>query len=269
MTADQADALLHAEEAEPALARAANPLDVEAAAVIDHAGKHRPGLARDRHIHMRGRGVLDNVGQRFLNDAVDHDLDLVWQALFHAARVEVDLDLGSALEIIGIPLQSGNKPQVVQSARAEIEGELSHLLENPSGLAPHLSDPCRQLLWGGTLLDHAEPDQQRGQRLRRLIVQFARDALAFLLLCRENLPRERADALAIDLQAVEHRIHRINELVNLGVAKGHMAGPRAEVPPAHCLDGALERHEGLEGGFEDNEVHQYTQGDARDGEEEN
>jgi hypothetical protein len=43
--------------------------------------------------------------------------------------------------------------------------------------------------WG--LLQHAQADGQRGERLAGLVVQLAGDALALILLCREHLPRER------------------------------------------------------------------------------
>src|SRR5262249_2604266 len=108
--AQQRRPLLHAEEADgaPVLDLAGH----DAAAVVpDGEHQHAP-LPGGVDVDPRGVGVAHDVGQRLLEDPEERGVEVrVQHRVLERAR-HVALDARAALELVGLPLEGGDQPEV-------------------------------------------------------------------------------------------------------------------------------------------------------------
>jgi hypothetical protein len=75
---------------------------VEAAAVVAHAQRHRPGrVGGERHPHVRGAGVPGHVRQRLLHRPEQRQLGVGRQRGERVGHREVDGDAGAFGEVGG------------------------------------------------------------------------------------------------------------------------------------------------------------------------
>src|SRR5438067_8827875 len=189
--AGQRRTLFHAFDAElrSCAGRVRRALEVEAAAVVLDDREYLPVAALDDQAHARGLGVLEDVGQRLLHDAVDSRLDGRRKALVvKPDRVYVHCYATLRRPLPDEQAQRGVQPQVVQRWRAQLECEVVNRLVDPQGQLPQLLDTARHVGRAALLLLRGlEADVQRGEVLPERVVQLARDAASLLLLRTDEL----------------------------------------------------------------------------------
>ena len=122
----QGDALPHAFEA-----KAVRPdaVGIEAAAVVlHHSGEH--GVTADEQdTHLSSLCVLDDVRERFLDDAVHRRLHLRWEPLLADSRLQVDVDPTRFRERLHQPFQGRDQPEVVKRFGPQLHGEPPDILQ--------------------------------------------------------------------------------------------------------------------------------------------
>ena len=139
---------------------------VESAAVVLDHGLDPSIDARDEHAHPLGTSMLDHVRERLLDDPVDRRLDLERQPLADRAGLEVDGDAGLLAEALRQALERRQEPEVVEHLRPQLDREPAHVLQGGDDQLAQCGNCLRCLL----ALELLEPEQDRGQRLARLIV---------------------------------------------------------------------------------------------------
>ena len=216
-------------------------LRCKAAAVVTHP---QGGAADAGELDADGGSarVLDDVGQRLLRDAVEHELLLVGQLGRVAVPVEGGADAGALAEVRHLGGERGDEAVVVEGRGAEGARERQQLLHRLGRERLDLlelgAQPGRDVERGGL-----EPEQDRGQGLVDLVVQVLGDAGALLLLGADD-GAAALDALLLD--AGEHLVEAGGQALDLvrrargGV--GALAG-RARVDALHRRQQRLERHE--------------------------
>ena len=136
-------------------------------------------------------GVLDDIGDRLLQDAEQGRFDIRRQAAVAEPDLKVDVQarqFGPFLEILrdGVP-----QAQFIQRHRSEFP---RHSAEIPTQFGGQLLEFRKALSRGRTAgaarCDGVQTEQQRGQVLSQPVVQFAGDAGAFVLLCRNDLVQQ-------------------------------------------------------------------------------
>ena len=190
-----ADALAHADETERVRARRGR---VEARAVVLDHGDDGAVLALQEDADALGAGVLDDVRQRLLDDAVERRLDLGRQPLVAELRLEVDLrGRVCSRNVSAEPLDGRHEPEVVERRRAQLDREPADVLQRRDDeLAHRRRAPSRASVGLGRLLERLQPEQDRRQRLARLVVELAREPRALELLRLDDAPdRVAADPL--------------------------------------------------------------------------
>src|SRR5205085_7524533 len=167
-SAEELRALAHADDAERALTDA--PRDESGAVVFDD-GAYRPVGARDDNAHALRRGVLDDVRERLLDDAVDRGLVLGRQTSVGEGDVDVEREGAPLADHACEPLERRSQPEVVESRRPELDREPPHVAERRvDELADH-----RERLLADVALERLQAEQDRRERLPGLVVQLARE----------------------------------------------------------------------------------------------
>src|SRR6185295_9810589 len=104
--------------------RAAGRAHVEPVAVVAN-GRPDPGRAPlDPDLRMSRAGMAGDVGQRFLDDAIQRGLDLVAKSP-RAVVQNPDVDSPSSAQLIRVTLQGGNQTEIVQGRRPQAASDAS------------------------------------------------------------------------------------------------------------------------------------------------
>ena len=174
---------------------------------------------------MAGPGVAGDVGQRLLGDAIEHDLDVLAERA--AVGVEVAVDgtplwrvkrVASAFSALASP----SSTSVSGAGRGAMRRTSSRLRRAPSRA-------CSRSPSSGARIACVDLQQHAGQRLAELVVQLARHPPALVLLGANGA----AGALAaLVLQAVEHVVERLGQLL-------HLVGARARVQTRARASGSI------------------------------
>ena len=139
VAAEERDALAHALEAEPVLSR---PRGVEPAPVVLDHGRHRAGRPGQHDADRVRLGVLGDVRQRLLDDAVERGLDLGGSRPT-PRRLEVDRDARLLGEALREPLERGDEPEVVERFRPQLDGQPANVLERRDDTFAQVGDRLR------------------------------------------------------------------------------------------------------------------------------
>ena len=95
---------------------------------------------------------------------------------------ELDVDPGLLAEALGEPLDRRHEPEVVQRLRAQLDGEPADVLERRADEVAHLGHRRAQRHPVLRLLEAAQAEQDRGERLARLVVELPRQPPPLVLL---------------------------------------------------------------------------------------
>ena len=132
--------------------------------------------------------MLDDVRERLLDEPVEHGLDLGRKPLVSEARIERRNDLAPLLERRGEALERRRQAEVVECRRPKLDRQAAHVLQR-------LHDELAQGGLGalGVLVavgpaNRLQPEEDRGQRLPRLVVQLAREPPPLELLRLDHAP---------------------------------------------------------------------------------
>ena len=165
---------------------------------------------------------------------------------------------------VGVALEGGDQAEIVERGRAQLDGQLAHRFERFGGQLAQLVDLAAHLRRGARPLEDLQADQQRRQRLRRLVVQLAGDALALVFLGRQHLLGHLLQQAAVLLQHVEHGVQRLAQALDVGIAEQHALGAGVEVARGDPIDGALQRVQRLQRQRQHDGVDQHAAGEADD-----
>ena len=127
--------------------------------------------------------MLDDVRQRLLHEPVQRRLDLGREATV-ALKVgdELDRHAGLLREVVRQPLERGDEAEVVERRRAELDRETADVLERRADELPHLADGRLERRLVVHVLEAAQAEEDRRERLAGLVVQLAGEAAALELL---------------------------------------------------------------------------------------
>ena len=180
-TAEEPDALAHADEAEPAVARSAG---AEAPAVVlDDRGHRRRRAGVRTMLTCVASRVLGDVGERLLDDPVERGLDLGRQPVVADGRLEVDRDPRLLGERLASRSSAGTRPKSSSACGPKLDREPADVLQRrrrAAAAAPAAASRASSSV--GRVLDPLQAEQDRGQRLAGLVVQLAREPRALELL---------------------------------------------------------------------------------------
>jgi hypothetical protein len=161
--AGEAGPLLHAGEANAGAVAGGG--FVEALAVV---GNGEMG-AGERKAHLRGFGMFEDVAERFLGDAVQHELQVPGQ--FRGREGQVDGRAAAFEEQAALGFESGRQTEVIEHRGMELAGEAVDVVRDAGDL---FLDALVAEVGGG--------DGDGGQALREIVVEFAGDAAALVFL---------------------------------------------------------------------------------------
>ena len=209
------------------------------------------GDAQDRAAHEReldadvaGVGVLGDVGEALLRDAVDHELLLVGQRRHRAVAREAGVDPGALREVLDLRRERRDQAVVVERGRAQLAREVQELLHRLVGEALGLlqlgAQRVRRVHRG-----RLEAQQDAGERLVDLVVEVLGDPRALLLLAAQH---GAAGLAALLLDAGQHVVEARGQLLHLagGPARrirAHAGG--VEVDAVHRAHEAVHRLEAV------------------------
>ena len=156
--------------------------------------------------------------------------------------------------------QGGDQAEIVQHRRPQLERQLAHLVECLRCQIAQVRDQLARLdrQVGSVRVGHAaqaalEPDDQRRQRLAGLVVQFASNAAALLLLRPDDLGRESlrliglvADRARVGLESVPQRVHLEDQRRDVGVGERGQRGARGMIASVEASDHVAQRTDGPE-----------------------
>ena len=131
---------------------------------------------------MACAGVLDDVRERFLDDSVESRLDLRGEPFVGQRRLKIDGDSGLLGEGLGQALQGRDQAEVIEGARAQLDGEPANVLKRRDDQPSQFLDRCTRAGVLHSFLQTFQPQQDRRQRLPRLVVQLSRQPPALELL---------------------------------------------------------------------------------------
>ncbi len=151
-------------------------------------------------------------------------------------------------------LDGGCEAELGESRRPQPACVAAHAVQRGDELLAELIHA--RVARGGVLLaaQHAEPDQQRGEALGGLVVQLARDALAFLFLGAERAGGHFTEPPAVALEPVEHRVERASEALEPAVGERRDGRAFLEAAGTDRLGGAFEHTQRREGEADDHRV---------------
>jgi hypothetical protein len=127
----QCRALLHADHAEPSLPlrRLQQGLYIAAYAVILHNRQNMITAAFEEHAKPLCLGMLENIGERFLHNAIQHGFKVGGESLAgKTSAMEVYRDPEALRPILDIVLQHCLYPFLVQVRGAQVPGQTVHPL---------------------------------------------------------------------------------------------------------------------------------------------
>src|SRR6478736_119339 len=171
----------------------------EALAVVAELEAHVVLRAGDDDVDLPGLGVLGDVGEPLLDDAVEDNFALRVELLgvLGLGGVEAHGEAGALAEALHVVAQRRQQTQVIEHRRPELARELvdvaHRLLDQVLGFAEAARGVRRDRLEGGA--EDGEIHVDGGQRLADLVVQVAADALAFVFLDLEHAVRHAAQVL--------------------------------------------------------------------------
>ena len=140
-------------------------------------------------------GVLGDVRQPLLDDAVERGLDLGGKSP-HPRCLEVDRDARLLGESHRQTLEGRGEAEVVERFRPQLDGQPANVLECHDDAFPQVGDRLARAVVRDLVLERLQPEENRGQRLARLVVELAGEPLALLLLRRDDVAQGVAgDAL--------------------------------------------------------------------------
>jgi hypothetical protein len=186
--------------------------------------------------------VALDVPERLLRDAVERGRGLARQGAGVAVERRVDLELEARVlaGLAGEPLERRDEPQVVEHARVDRVGHRAQLLERIAGEPADRHEALGEGRVAAVARGGGQLVRQRGERLRRGVVQLARDAGALVVLGADGEGGERPHALAVVLERVEEEVHRAAEPRDLGVGHRRRDHPGAEVAAPNAGGGRLQ-----------------------------
>src|SRR3990172_596936 len=186
-SSDEGQPPLPPEQAEPGAAGTLRGLHVEPAAVVLDDETQGAAATGQAGLHLRCAGMLGDVGQRLLDDPVEHQLYIRRQASEPAAR-KLRFHGPAMREVLHERLERRFQPQVIQHRGTQVDRHPPHTLKGVSREVPQLRDPRAQpLVPGGPPFEEAQTHEDGGERLGGVVVQLARDPLSLLLLGGEDL----------------------------------------------------------------------------------
>ncbi len=195
----------------------------------------------ERHVRLRGLGVADDIGQRLLCDAVDHQLGVRTQRWYLAVERAPDDQPGSLLDAIAQVAQRGHEPERVEHLGPEPASEPAHALERFLGRGLGGGELVTQL-WRGGAREAVDLQHQRGQPLADLVVQLGGDAPPLRLLSHQRAVPAFAP---FGFEPVEHRVERVRQAGHLRLrAECRQPSARVErIDRVHQAGQALQRSE--------------------------
>src|SRR5579883_2166190 len=225
---EEGDALAHPAYAQPGRL----PGGLVALAVVVNAQGDRLVVLKQLERDVGGLRVAGDVGQALLGDAeegrfVKRRIRSLRASLGLGLQMKIHTEVQALPAILGQPAQGGLESQVVQHGRPQLQGKRANALQRALRQAGQLVQARTQLLArrraqgrGGQglqrLLQDLCVDQQGGQVLAALVVQFQGDAPALLFLSLQDQHGLRA---AGRLQAIEHPVKRLGQLAYLCAAR--------------------------------------------------
>ena len=151
--------------------------------------------------------MAQRVGQRFLSDPVDDELDLIRQRREVPIEVAANAQTALAADARAERDQRVDQPEIVERLGAQLAADPMDVVEAPQdGLRRSRSTPrpaataCSRRTLG------AQGDG--GQRLTNLVVQLARDPRPLALLRGKRPPAALAPLV---LEPIEHRVERLGQ----------------------------------------------------------
>ena len=206
--------------------------------------------------------MTHDVGQALLRDAVDDEFGVSGQRrkLLHdvAAEAEVRPCCHGGRQ----PDQCAAQPEVLERLGAQAAGDLAHLLCAGADGVLHLSH-VGAVARGHVPAEVVETEDDTGEQLTHLVMQFERNAAALVLL-RANRPTSRRPAL--ELETLEHLVERRAELGDLAAAAGGR-DPGAGVHQVDAVHEPCQAFQGPEAPPDQQEVQHEHEGhaDGQDG----
>ena len=167
---------------------AAHLLGPEPDPIVFDRDQHRVGQPLQEDAARRGLGVLGDVGQRLLHDAIDPGLGFGREPFIDAVLQQLDADAVPAAEPLQVPLDRRRQAEVVEHRGMEEPRQVADGVQRPLG------DPARVVQRVDVdarglhrSLRHREFDFDRRQYLADFVVQLARDAPPLLFLRGQQL----------------------------------------------------------------------------------
>ena len=165
--------------------------------------------------------MLHDVRQRLLHDPVQRRFDLAGQSPLSETVLEIDRDPGLLGERLGQALERRHEPEVVERLRSQLDRELANVVQRRHDVLAQLGHRRVQLVPVDHLVEHLQPQHDRGQRLARLVVQLPGEPPALDLLRVDDPPQRIArDALRQIDRDRRARAERLREAqVGVGEAR--------------------------------------------------
>ena len=125
--------------------------------------------------------MLDDIGQRFLDDPVKGGFNVGWKPLADT-RLEVDAHPGLLGESVPQPLERRGESEVVKRLRPQLDSQAAHVMQRLDDLLPYSGQRVDALGVAPSLLDRLQAEQHRRQLLPCLVMQLAGQPTSFELL---------------------------------------------------------------------------------------
>lgn len=219
------------------------------------------------NIHARCLGMLEDVGERFLGNTVQNQLDLRRETLAESIDRVFRHDSGLVLEALGGRAERFPQPEIVQGWWSQLERQTTDALDR---LDRHILQFLRESpdLVVARCLERCQPQELGEQNLRGVIVQLARDSLPFVLLRLDDLVGQELQLLPVTLELVQCLIERLGKPEELGIAESPRFGTGRKIAMPDRGRHALQTIQRLERNLEDPVVHGQAQDDAEPREQE-
>ena len=140
--------------------------------------------------------MLQHVRERLLGDAVEGCLCVRRKASVRKLRLDVDRDLALLLDDVPEPLDRRYEAEVVESSGPQLDGEAPDVLQSRDDELAELRHCCSVVVAVGFIFQRLQPEEDRGQGLAGLVVQFSCESRTLELLRLDDAAnRVTADAL--------------------------------------------------------------------------
>ena len=184
--------------------------------------------------------MAGDVGQAFLGDAVEDELDVAIELTELRVNPSVDGDARSPCERAREVVEGACESEVVERLGAQLLGDPANLFE--VGADCFLCFLERASLCGRRIsAELLQEEEDAGHRLADLVVEAAGDSLSLLF---SGLQGTRAGLATLGLQAFEHAVERSLERADLaGAGRRDRPGGAQDVEFLHPVGEPLERRE--------------------------